>query len=69
MPRKLTRQLYSLVYSTYVQTAAPILPTPHMSQIAKNVSFPVLSVFELKNLRCSCDFLEVSQEAKVAPIS
>ena len=39
-----------------------------MSQIAEELfSFTVLSVTKLKNSRCSCNFLEVSQEAKVAP--
>ena len=35
-----------------------------MSQIAKELSFTVLSFTKLKKSRCSCDFLEVSQEAK-----
>ena len=39
---------------------------PYMSQIAEELfSFTVLSVTKLKNSRCSCNFLEVSQEAKV----
>ena len=38
-----------------------------MSQIAKELSFAVLSVTKFKNSRCYFDFLEVSQEAKVAP--
>ena len=40
---------------------------PHMSQIAEELTFAVLSVTKLENSRCSWDFLEVSQEAKVAP--
>ena len=38
-----------------------------MSQIAEELTFAVLSVTKSENSRCSWDFLEVSQEAKVAP--
>ena len=38
-----------------------------MSQIVKELSFGVLSDAEFENSWCSCDFLEVSQEAKVSP--
>ena len=38
-----------------------------MSQIAEELSFAVLCVTKLRNSWCSCYFLEVSQEAKVAP--
>ena len=38
-----------------------------MSQIAEELTFAVLSVTKLKNSRCSWEFLEVSQEAKVVP--
>ena len=41
--------------------------TRHMSHSARNVSFAVLSLTKFENSWCSCDFLEVSQEAKVAP--
>ena len=37
-----------------------------MNEIAEELSFAVLSVTKLENLRCSCDFLEVAQAAKVA---
>ena len=39
----------------------------HMSQIAEELTFDVLSVTKLENSRCSWEFLKVSQEAKVAP--
>ena len=39
----------------------------HMSQIAEELTFAVLSVTKLENSRCSWEFLKVSQEAKVAP--
>ena len=39
----------------------------HMSQIAEELTFAVLSVTKLENSRCSWQFLKVSQEAKVAP--
>ena len=39
----------------------------YMSQIAEELTFAVLSVTKLENSWCSWDFLEVSQEAKVAP--
>ena len=39
----------------------------HMSQIAEEPTFAVLSVTKSENSRCSWDFLEVSQEANVAP--
>ena len=42
--------------------------TAHMSQIAEELTFAVLSVTKLENSRCSWEFLKVSQEAKVAPI-
>ena len=38
-----------------------------MSQIAEELTFAVLSVTKFQNSQCSWDFLEVSQEAKVAP--
>ena len=38
-----------------------------MSKIVEELSFAVLSVAQSKNSRCSSDFLEVSQEAKIAP--
>ena len=38
-----------------------------MSQIAEELTFAVLSVTKSENSWCSWDFLEVSQEAKVAP--
>ena len=41
--------------------------TAHMSQIAEELTFAVLSVTKLENSRCSWEFLKVSQEAKVAP--
>ena len=39
----------------------------HMSQIAEELTFAVLSVTKLENSWCSWEFLKVSQEAKVAP--
>ena len=39
----------------------------HMSQIAEELTFAGLSVTKFENSRCSWDFLEVSQKAKVAP--
>ena len=39
----------------------------HMRQIAEKLTFAVLSVTKFENSMCSWDFLEVSQEAKVAP--
>ena len=38
-----------------------------MSQIAEELTFAVLSVTKFENSRCSWDFLELSQEAKVVP--
>ena len=38
-----------------------------MSEIAEELTFAVLSVTKFENSQCSGDFLEVSQEAKVAP--
>ena len=38
-----------------------------MSQIAKELSLAVLSITKFENSQCSCNFLEVLQEAKVAP--
>ena len=38
-----------------------------MSQIAEELTFAVLSVTKFENSRCSWDFLELSQEAKVIP--
>ena len=37
-----------------------------MSQIAEDLSFAVLSITKLENSGGSCDFLEVTQGAKVA---
>ena len=37
-----------------------------MSQIAEELSFAVLSITKLKTSRCSCYFLEVSLNSKVA---
>ena len=38
-----------------------------MSKIVEELSFAVLSVAQSKNSGCSSDFLEISQEAKIAP--
>ena len=39
----------------------------HMSQIAEDLTFAVLSVTKFENSLCSWEFSKVSQEAKVAP--
>ena len=39
----------------------------HMSQIAEELTFAVLSVTKFENSRCFWDFLELSQEANFAP--
>ena len=39
----------------------------HMSQIAEELTFAVLSVTKVENSRCSREYLKVSQEAKVTP--
>ena len=39
----------------------------HMSQIAEELTFAVLSVTKFENSLCSWEFSKVSQEAKVAP--
>ena len=39
----------------------------HMSPIAEELTFAVLSVTKFQNSQCSWDFFEASQEAEVAP--